>query len=143
MKKIKLTNNGYVNVDDEDFNFLNQWKWTKSPQGYVARTGYENGEQKKILMHRVIVDPPKELQVDHKNRNKLDNRKSNLRIVTQSENMHNTGNWKNNTSGIKNICFDKSKNKWVARKQYNGKQKFIGRYATIEDAEKALQLCLK
>ena len=81
MKYIKLTQNKFALVDDGNFEFLNQWKWYFNG-GYAVR-----GYPKRILMHRVILNSPNGMEIDHKNRNKLDNSKNHSRsflvILTQ------------------------------------------------------------
>jgi hypothetical protein len=138
MKKIKLTNGGHAIVDDEDFDFLNKITWTRTKNGYAARTIWKDGKDGKLLMHRVIMNTPKGKDTDHINMKKLDNRKQNLRICSRSENMHNTMPPKNNTSGVKNICFDKARNKWMVRSKYNGRVFHVGRFNTMREAKNSL-----
>ena len=68
---------------------------------------------------------PKHL-VDHIDRNRLNNRYKNLRIVTNQHNLHNSGNCKNNTSGIRGVCFDKKRQKWFAQIKFNYKASNLG-----------------
>ena len=142
MKKIKLTRNKYALVDDNLFDYLNQWKWyaKSSKWGYYAvREQHISGSGKKeikerIRMHRLIMNPPKNKQIDHINHNGLDNRKENLRIVTNSQNAMNCRNRSDNTSGYKGITWDKSKNKWQAQIIVNQKNIHLGRYSNIQGA---------
>ena len=100
--------------------------------------------KQKYLHHIVVPDIPEGYERDHINRNKLDNRRCNLRIVTPSENSLNReqrtfmtsdmGTIKTNTSGYTDISFDKSRNKWYAQIKINGESIFLGRYEDIEDA---------
>lgn len=145
MKKIKLTKNKYAIVDDEDFNFLSQWKWGYSTSGYARRlqyvpsTGYghKNNTAIRIWMHRLINKTPDNLFTDHINQNKLDNRKSNLRTVTKSQNSINTGKNKKNKSGFKGVYFDTWSNKWRAELKIKGKKITLGRFFNIEEALKS------
>lgn len=93
MKEIPLTQGKVALVDDEDFNYLNQFKWhyhhSKHGHGYGARGVNKNKQRKVFLMHRVIMGVNQEMYIDHKNNNGLDNQKSNLRICTQSQNCMN------------------------------------------------------
>ena len=86
-------------------------------------------------LHRLIMnvtDP--NIFVDHINHNELDNRKSNLRICTNQENIRNCITPKNNKSGYKGIYWAKDKNKWTVQITLNNKTKYIGRYEKLEDA---------
>lgn len=134
MKKIPLTKGKFTIVDDEDFEYLNQWKWKYHKDNYACRT-ITGGSL--VYMHRIVNKTPKGCLTDHINRNGLDNRRANLRIVTYSQNGFNTGIWKHNTSGIKGVCWDKQKNKWEARIMINQKTIHLGFYSDIKDAAKA------
>src|SRR3990167_2096609 len=103
MKKIKLSQNKYALVDDSDFEFLNQWKWSLSSGGYAERQELKSLGGEKIRMHRLIIGAKEGQQADHKNMNRIDNRRGNLRICTKSQNMMNCGRRKNNTSGYKGV----------------------------------------
>lgn len=91
MKEIKLTKGKYAIVDDEDYEFLNKYKWHACNYGgkwYAGRKHY-----KKIYIHNEIMNPPTGMQVDHINRNGLDNRRCNLRICTKNQNQKNKSNF--------------------------------------------------
>lgn len=77
------------------------------------------------------------MYIDHINHIKHDNRKSNLRIVTSSENRINIGIRSNNKSGVTGVTFDVTRNKWRSYLNINGKQIYLGRFDTIEEAKKA------
>lgn len=102
-------------------------------RGYAQisiHNGYVNGvrKYKTILLHRYIMNAPAGVTVDHINGNKLDNRKMNLRLCSQSENNMNRGVFSNNKSGIKGVSWNKSKKKWVAQIQVNGKRIYLGAF---------------
>ena len=95
-KIIELTQGKSCIVDDEDFEFLNKWKWQawKSPYGtvwYALRSVKILGTRRSntIRMHRVIMGDPFGLEIDHKNHDGLDNRRENLRICTKAQNQQN------------------------------------------------------
>lgn len=147
MKKIKLTQGKFAIVDDEDFDYLNQWKWYAkfSEWGsYAVRDQHILGSGKKeikkrIRMHRLILNAQQDKQVDHVNHNGLDNRKRNLRIVTNSQNAMNSRLRKDNTSGYKGVTWSKDKNKWQAQIAINKKYINLGRYSSIQEASLAYQ----
>jgi hypothetical protein len=99
MKEIPLNHGKVALVDDEDFNFLNQFKWYAVNTSKWCHFGYVMGYYptkyrekhgiRTIYMHRLIMQPKQGFQIDHINGNSLDNRKENLRIVTNRENQHN------------------------------------------------------
>ena len=110
--------NEVIFIDKDDFEKCKKISWN------IDSKGYANGGNKnvgKVRLHRYIMNPPKNMQVDHINRNKLDNRKSNLRIVTNQENHFNRPLNKNNKSGIKGVYYNKVSNKWCCQITLNGK----------------------
>ena len=121
----KKANGKSVKVDDDDYNKYNHLVWHLSDTGYAVRRN--NGET--IRLHRLIMNCPEGMVVDHLNGNTLDNRKCNLRICTQLENTRN----RHNTKGY---CYDKTRNKYIVRYR----DKFYGRYNTKEEAIRAYQL---
>ena len=127
MKKILLSQGKYALVDDEDFLFLSRWKWCVSMMKagpYAVRRKPGGGT---LLMHRIVVGAQKGLDVDHRNGNTLDNRRSNLRLCTHAENIRNrTKKNSNNTSGIPGVYYHAPTKKWCARLKIDGKQLYLG-----------------
>ena len=134
MKEIKLSKGKFAFVDDEDFEYLNQWKWCIDDRNYAKRAVNINGKQSWIKMHRIIMNAPGKMEVDHVNRNNLDNRKSNLRICTHSQNIANSKKPITNTSGVKGVHWKKNNNKWESYIGYQGKKIYIGLFDDIEKA---------
>ena len=131
MKKIKLTQNKYALIDDEDFEFLNQWKWSTSSKGYAVRkvqvgVGHKNRTFYNIYMHRVVGNIPEELQTDHINHKKLDNRKNNLRAVTNQQNHFNMPLSSRNKTGYKGVYWFKRDKNWQAQITLNAKKIHLG-----------------
>lgn len=134
MKKIKLTKNKWVLVDDEDFEWLNQWKWHCVREKYAARTIKTKNKKSMLYMHRLIMNPFQNKIVDHINRNSLDNRKKNLRLVTYVQNNANHKLFKTNKSGYHGVYFDKKRKKYRVGISLNNKTKAIGIFSNIKDA---------
>lgn len=133
MKQIKLgKKNVFAIIDDEDFKKVKQFSWFCNEWGYAL---YRGGNPKKnIRMHRLILDAPKNLEVDHINGNKLDNRRENLRLATKSQNQWNRNKTKITVSKFKGVF--KSKNRW----QVKIKQIYIGSFKTEHQAALAYDL---
>jgi hypothetical protein len=149
MQEIPLTRGRVALVDDDDYEWLMGWKWQwQAPnKGSVAgHTGYAchsqwmgGGKVGRFLIHRVIMQPPPGMEVDHiRPGDGLDNRRCNLRIVDHAANCRNRSRQKNNTSGIVGVWYDTYMQKWDAKVSIEGKQKRIGRYATKEEAATAI-----
>lgn len=120
----------YVKVDKDDFNKIKDLCWHKNDAGYaVART-----DDKLVKMHRLLMGFPPDLDIDHINQNKLDNRKDNLRVATKQQNLFNHGIQRNNISGVKGVRWNKKNRKWVAYISFNGEQKYLGSFNNIEEA---------
>lgn len=135
---IQLSRNAVAWVDKDVFELLNKHKWTYDPTtGYAYRRLTVEGVYKKIYMHRLIMNNPKVLQIDHINGNGLDNRKQNLRICSRSDNQHNRGKNKNNKSGHKNIYWHTQTSKWRVGVMHKRKNYHGGEFDNLEDAVKA------
>lgn len=112
----------------------------KKPAGTTCSSGYRkiifNG--KEIYAHQIIwalySGEWPELQIDHINRNKKDNRISNLRLATNAQNGRNLPIKKNNKSGHPGVSWDNITNKWRATIKVNYKQKNLGRYTDYNEA---------
>lgn len=135
-KFILLTKDRYAIVDDEDYDFLSQWKWHINT-GYAARMSpLVNKKRSVILMHRIIMSASDDKHVDHINGNRLDNRRDNLRICTRSENMMNREK-KCGSSKYKGVHYNKRGKFWRAGITYNNKYYYLGSYVSEIDAAKA------
>lgn len=104
MKQIRLSQGLFALVSDEDFEHLSKYKWSASNESrktkwYAVRFEIVCGKKVKIRMHRSVVQYaghsiPEGHVVDHINHNSLDNRRSNLEVITQTENMRRSTGWK-------------------------------------------------
>lgn len=117
-------------IDLDDVNKIKNYKWCLDHYSYVC-------SQSCSRMHRLIMDCPEDMVIDHINHNPLDNRKSNLRICTQHENMMNNSKRNDNTSGVIGVSFNRRRNKWVAQIMYNKKHIHLGCFNTKEEAAEA------
>ena len=122
-----------VKIDLEDISLISQYKWSLHHNMYsIARI-----DGHKIQMHRLIMNTENNVVVDHINHDGLDNRKSNLRICTTAQNEWNARKSTRNTSGVKGVNFDKSRQKWRARISCNGQRFELGFFNTKEEAIQA------
>lgn len=140
MLKIPLTQNKYALVDRGDYRELTKNSWCFSDTGYAKRGTKSKGKTTIHYMHRQIMKPNKGEYIDHINGNKLDNRRANLRICTQSVNgLNRKGINKNNTSGVRGVYYDKARGLYSAEIMVNRKKIYIGRYEKIDEAKRARQ----
>lgn len=150
MKEIKLPSGHICIIDKSDYELVKNYKWSISGYGYARAVTYgERGRnlkgtliQKVIKMHRLIIGAKENESVDHKNGNPLDNRRSNLRICTMSQNISNVGIRSNNKSGYKGVIkmigkdHENRKKKWLAYISVGGKRIYGGYFFTKEEAAK-------
>lgn len=137
MKVIELTRGKVAVVDDADFSELGQYNWCCTKNGYAIRAKRENGKTTWVYMHREIMNPPEGFQVDHINRNRLDNRRENLRLATRAQNMQNSVKKFDNKSGFKGVHKHSRNNSWIAQISFNGKMTHLGSFKTAEEASLA------
>lgn len=143
--KIPLTQGKFAVVGPRDYKYLMQWKW-HCDRGYALRSGYMNGIRPKIRMHRAILERLgfKDFEeCDHINRNKLDNRRLNLRPVTHRQNMYNQNQRGNNTSGYTGVSWYKNYKKWRVQIPINGRNTHVGYFDDIEEAKRVRDKVVK
>ena len=137
-KLIPLSQNKVAIVDAEDYERLSKYKWSLSCQEstcYGQRT--ESHTRRSIMMHREIACAPPHLVVDHINHNGLDNRKRNLRLCTQEENIYNSLPRRNCSSKYKGVYLHKRSKRYHAMIGYKGKRYYLGTFKDEVDAAKA------
>lgn len=141
MKHIPLTQGKLTVVDDEDYEWLMQWKWNarrdRAGRWYAARAIPDltkRHKQTAVLMHRVITNAPPDMWVDHKNHNALDNRRDNLRVCTPAGNSRNARIRSDNRSGYKGVGWHKKFNRWRARIIIDGRRHDVGHFRTPLEA---------
>lgn len=130
----------YARVDDQDYERLSCYRWSMTNKGRAARYEWDAVAKKThtILMHRQILGllPGDPRQGDHKNRNPLDNVRSNLRIATNAQNEQNRsskGN-KGSSSQYRNVYWDNSRRKWYVHLMVDRKAYFFGRFDDEHEA---------
>jgi len=133
MPEIDVGNGLVALVDERDFKMFGRVRWYA-----VRRKHYVYVRSRLGLLHRVIMNAPAGLDVDHVNGNGLDNRRSNLRLATRQQNLHNS---RKPTSGksstFKGVSWDESKRRWRARLRTGGRQVFLGLFDRERDAARA------
>lgn len=129
MKEIILTQGKVALVDDDDFEWINQWKWYANKNCntyYAVRSVRLERKISRICMHRLIMKTPIGYEVDHKDGNGLNNQKNNLANGTHRKNMQNRHEKK--TSKYPGVYWRKTDRKWEAEIKVNGKRKHLGHY---------------
>lgn len=125
----------YAIVDQEDYKELSQFKWYLHNMGYATTTI----DKHMVYMHRLVMKPPNNMHIDHINHEKLDNRKSNLRIVTREENMQNR---KLGKGSVKKLTVGKYVY-WVGEIRKDHERYYTVTCKTQEQAQGALKQYIK
>lgn len=136
MKLIPLYGGMVAQVDDDMFEELSKFRWHVTGRGYAARNNYTKGRKGSsgtVFMHRVVNRTPADMQTDHINGDKLDNRRSNLRTCTNAENCRTIR--RKGSTGFRGVC--RRKDKWLASIMHNGKRQHLGSFDTAQEAAAA------
>jgi hypothetical protein len=127
-------------VDSTDWPVVNQYSWAASTGEWgvyvIANTVKPDGRRTMIKLHRLLLDAPRNLLVDHVNHDGLDNRRANLRLCNTSQNGGNSRMSRNNTSGYKGVGWHKQKGKWRA---YIGVDRKLRHLGLFDDPWEAAQ----
>lgn len=123
----------FTQVDDEDWESVSRWSWSLGVQGYPQRGTYRNGRHQTELLHWFL----DYRWVDHRDRDKLNNQRSNLRLATDGQNRQNQGLRSDNTSGYRGVSWDKRNGKWRASAMLNRRCRNLGRFVRLSDAIQA------
>lgn len=118
----------YTIVDAADADWVNQWHWGLTNNGYAQRGTLIGGVRRSHRLHRELLGLVKGdgLEVDHINRDRLDNRRSNLRVVTRRENAQNMSSQRKSTSPHRGVWWGKHVNKWIAQIKVGGRARHLG-----------------
>lgn len=128
MAEVSITG-GVTIVDEIDLPLVAQYKWHVNDSGYAVWRGVKDGRKQTLRLHRLIAGTPPDKVTDHINHDRLDNRRTNLRIVTQTEN----ASFRKTPQGV---CWDASRQRWMVRYR----NKFGGRYESLAEAETAFKM---
>jgi hypothetical protein len=123
--RVELSNGGYAIIDASDASLVGHYWWNRMPKGH-ARTSSNGGLR--LMMHQLLMRVPEGFEIDHRNGNKLDNRRENLRIVRRSINALNRPPNKANTSGYPGVSYSKRGENWQARAKLENREIYLGRF---------------
>ncbi|MCE9567426.1 MAG: HNH endonuclease [Planctomycetes bacterium] len=140
-KAIPLNKGHIALVDADDYDCLSQWKWHISAKGYARRTVIIDGKSRGISMHRQIMNTPDGMFTDHIDGDKLNNRRSNLRICTPEQNGFNLGPRRGTRSQYKGVTWHKRSGKWQARVKFENQILHLGLFENEIDAAAAYNEC--
>lgn len=133
-RTIKLSNGSSTLVSAEDYEKVKDYTWRETRNGYAITSIGGRLNKREILMHRLITGAVKGEWVDHKNHNKLDNRRDNLRLCTASQNIGNSNLRADNTSGYKGVTLHTINGNWISRIMVEGKTIHLGVFDNPHDA---------
>lgn len=136
---LTLSQNKKTLVCDCHLDLVVNYKWqynrVRNDGGYAVRTDRSNSTQSSVWLHRVINNTPENMQTDHINGDKLDNRCTNLRSVTARQNSYNRPLRRDNKTGAKGIY--ERFGKWRAMIRVDGRLKHIGVFSSKAEATNA------
>ena len=121
--------------DLEDYDLIKEYYWAKNTTGYLS------ANKNTVFMHRIVLGLNNVSWIknrgDHRNHNKLDNRKSNLRTATPNQNTMNSNLRSDNKSGVVGVMWNKRNNNWYVQIGMNGRNKYLGSFVNFDDAVRA------
>lgn len=141
MIEVPLTQGKVALIDDEDAERVLAYKWTalstrKPGRWYARRSVWIDEKSTTIYLHRFIANAPREVHIDHRNGDGLDNRKENLRIVTNAQN-HQAAKVKAGKTGFRGVCVSKSGKRFHARLSVSGQKVYRNGFLKAEEAARA------
>ena len=141
VRQLVLTRDKVTLIDAIDHEWLSQWKWHIC-HDYAVRNqraidvgGHLN--RKLIYLHKFIINPPENMEVDHINKDRMDNRRCNLRMATHSQNQMNTRKIAGCSSKYRGVSWHKASKKWRVQIQVNRQKIIIGDF--LSDTHAALE----
>ncbi len=132
---------GFAEVSDEDFEYLSQFSWCLTGDGYASRTAVIDDKSQTVMMHWLVAErmglTRQGGDIDHKDLRKLNNQRDNIRDATRSQNLCNQGLCKKNTSGVKGVYWHKRDKKYRASIRFGKKTLWSANFSTLEAARLA------
>lgn len=119
-----------VDIDDATAVVSSSWSLTNRYAGACIN-------KKTVRLHTLLLRLPDGLEADHANRDRLDNRRKNLRAARRQQNAANSSIKKNNRSGVKGVAWNKAVGKWQANVSFNGKNHYLGIFEDKQEAARA------
>lgn len=144
--KIRLAGGSVVLIDKADAPLVARYGWCVNAHGYaqgtrLARFDSFPRDRTKVLLHRLILSARPGFIVDHRNGDKLDSRRANLRFATRHLNAHNSYRARcDSRSGVRGVSFDTRKGLWFSRIRIMGISKWLGYFRTLVAAARAYRL---
>jgi hypothetical protein len=136
---IRLSNGEFTIVDEEDYEELATLTWHHGDEGYVVHTVGMGGKTYQLLMHRVVLRAAPDVLVDHRDGNRLDNRKDNLRSASHRQNAQNRA----PIAGRRWKGVYAAGDRWKARIKHDGRMIHLGAYESEEIAALAYDLAAR
>jgi hypothetical protein len=132
--RITLRSGDEVLIDEVDEYLINSYTWTRSDDGYAIHNYTARGSSKAMYMHRLIMKAKVGEIVDHIDGNRLNNKRSNLRVVSVSQNSQNSYQKYKSTSMFKGVSWDSRLKKWRVDIRVKGRKRFLGKFEDVLDA---------
>lgn len=137
MKKIPLTQGYYTTIDDDNYAFCLAYQWVTIIKPGCPPYAAARVDGKLRYLHRLLIEAPTGLMVDHINGDTLDNRKCNLRLATNRQNQQNRKSARGSFSQYKGVHWHKGNKRWQAQIAINGKRTHLGYFDTEIEAARA------
>lgn len=134
---IPLTRGKWTVIDAADAKLVSRFTWRCSEDGYAISDMWIDGKKIAKRMHWLLVEVGEGQEVDHISRNRLDNRRSNLRVGTHRQNIWNSPSPKKNKFGLRGVKHTKNKKKFTAVIRNVGGKEHLGTFPTAELAHQA------
>jgi hypothetical protein len=131
-----LTDGTTTCIDKTDEALVSGHSWHANPGRYTTYAAARIGGRF-VKMHRLILGDPVDLEIDHRDGNGLNNRRSNIRVATRSVNAANAKTYRSNNSGVRGVWFEQRTRRWAAMVSHQGVRHWVGRFGTLDEAADA------